>query len=278
MSNSKTGIIEVADGIYAFIQPDGGTNGGFIVGEDGVIVIEGLMTQGLTSVMKRAVSKVTSSPIRVLIVTHFHGDHSFGIQHYLPVAVVGHSECRREIIERWSESIDRFTIMRPDLADEFRGNILAPPDMVFSDTMDLYLGSRRIELLHYGRGHTRGDILVHLPKEKLVFSGDVVVEGGLPFTMDGYMSEWMAVLEKMERLEADTIIPGHGFIGDMSMVIALRGVFDYLKIETQNRFDAGMSIEQAAENITLSEFGLTLSNEQLEMPIKRFYMEFCGEL
>ena len=277
-TKAQTGIIEVAEGVYAFIQEGGATNGGFIVGDEGVIVIEGLMTQALTGIIKQAVTRVTRQPIRSLIVTHFHADHSFGNQHYLPAPVVGHAECRRELIERWDESVERFGAMRPDLAEEFRSNRMTPPDVVFDDTMALYLGSRRIELLYYGKAHTRGDILVFLPEERVVYSGDVAVEGRLPFTMDAYMSDWISVLERMEGLKADRIVPGHGLIGDISMVTTLKNVFSQLKVEARKRFDAGMSAEQAAGDIRLPEFKSLVGIDQLATPVQRLYMEFRGEL
>jgi len=89
-SQSQTGIIEVGTGAYAFIQAEGATNGGFIVGEEGVIIVEALMTKALTEHVKAEVKKVTSLPIRSVIATHFHGDHTFGNQYYLPASILGH--------------------------------------------------------------------------------------------------------------------------------------------------------------------------------------------
>ncbi len=277
-NQAQTGIIEVAAGAYAFIQEGGATNGGFIVGDEGVIVIEGLMTTALAKKVKEEVKRVTSLPIRCLILTHFHGDHSFGSQHYLPVPIVGHAECRDELIEKWDASVERFATNRPELAAEFRGVRMTPPDLVFEEKMTLYLGNRRIELIYLGKAHTRGDILVHLPQDRVLYTGDVAVNQRVPASMDAYMSSWISVLERMQTLDVETVVPGHGLIGNMTMVTDLRRFFSELRTEARQRFDAGMSVEQAAADIHFPQFQSWTGIDQLSMPVQRLHMEFRGEL
>ena len=282
-AQSQTGIIEVGANAYAFIQAEGATNGGFIVGEEGVIIVEALMTKALTEQVKAEVKKVTSLPIRSVIATHFHGDHTFGNQYYLPASILGHAECRDELIEKWDLSVERFASRYDDTdpvqAAEFRNARITPPDVVFhNEKMTLYLGNKRIELYYFGKAHTRGDILTYLPDDKLMYAGDVATNAGAPFTMDGYPASWVSVLEKLEALDVETIVPGHGPVGDKGMATTEREFLAGLTSETRKRLDSGMSVEKAVADITVPGFESWSEGEGFETSVERLYLELRGQI
>lgn len=277
-TRTQTGTIELAEGVYALIQEAGATNGGFLVGDNGVLVVEGLMTTALAKKTISEVKRVTNKPIRWLVLTHFHGDHTFGTEHFLPAAIVGHTECREELIEKWEYSVKRFSTNRPELAAEFSKVRMTPPDCVFADRLTMHLGNRRVELLYFGKAHTRGDIFIHLPQDRVMFSGDVAVNGRVPAAMNGYVSSWITVLEKAHSLDVATVVPGHGFIGDKRMVKETRDFFAELKQRTRERFDAGKSAEETARDLKLPQYASWPGIENLSIPVQRLYLEFRGEL
>ena len=153
----KTGVIEVAPNVYAFIQENCATNAGFIVSEEGVLVIDSLMTPTLAGKLYSAIKNVTTSHIRYLVNTHSHGDHVFGNQYFLPAPIVAHGNCRTELIEKFDANMQRYrgrTELIPEL-DQIRMTL---PDVTFEDRMTIRLGDREIELSFLGRAHSNSDI------------------------------------------------------------------------------------------------------------------------
>jgi cyclase len=277
-AQARTGTIEIADGVYAFIQEAGATNAGFIIGDEGVLVIDALMTAALAQKLMAEVRRVTTKPIRFLVYTHFHGDHTFGGVHFLPAAIIGHKECREELIEKWGPSVERFATMRPEFAEEFRSLRITPPDIVFTERLTVYLGGRRIELLYLGRAHTRGDVFVYLPKERVLFAGDVVVNGRVPAAMDAYITSWTAVLEQAQSLAVDVLVPGHGLLGDKQTIAEQHAFLTELKQQVRQRFEAGKSAEETAAELQFPQFASWPNIGNLSVPVQRLYLEFRGQL
>ena len=278
----QTGHIRVGANVYAFF-PESGANGGFMIGDEGVIVVEGQMTRAGAQEVKEEVKRITDLPIRSVILTHFHGDHSLGNQYFLPAPIIGHALCRDEFIEKWDYTVNRFATRYdatdPAQAAEFRSARMTPPDVVFhNDRMTLFLGERPIELLYFGWAHTRGDIFVYLPDDKVLYSGDAITSGGPPVTMHAHIGNWVSVLEKVEALDINTIVPGHGLLGGRDMVSRERQFLSQLRDEARKRYDAGVSAEKATEDITIPGFEAWAEGEQFVTGIQRLYMEFRGEL
>lgn len=284
-NQAKTGVIEVAEDVFAFIQEGGATpdpatttNGGFIVGEEGVIVVDGLMTNAMARRVQQEVKRITQAPIRCMILTHFHGDHSLANQNYLSVPIIGHSGCRADLIERWDATVENFSTRFPELAAEFHSARMVPPNLVYDRGLTLYLGSHEINLIHPGRAHTRGDTLVYLPQDRVLYAGDVVFNRQVPGTGSGHLRGWMSTLRKIQTLHVDTIVPGHGLLGDVTIVKDLHRFFSALKREAQKRFRAGMGAEEAAKDIRLPQFRSWRGIDQLAAAVQWLYTEFRSEL
>ena len=211
----KSGVIEVADNVYAYIQENCATNAGFIVSDEGVMVIDSLMTPTLAGKLYTAVRNVTKAPIRFLINTHFHGDHVFGNQYFQPAPIVAHVNCREELMEKFDGNMQRYR-GRAELIPELDQIRMTLPDVTFENRMTIHLGSREIQLSFHGRAHSNSDILLYLPEEKLLFVADLAVNKTLPAFPDGHITKWLTVLDEVAKVDANTFVPGHGPVGDRS--------------------------------------------------------------
>ena len=273
----KSGVIEVAENAYAFIQDNCATNAGFIVGDEGVIVIDSLMTPSLATKLYSAVRNVTSAPIRFMVNTHFHGDHVFGNQYFLPAPIVAHENCRTELIEKFDANMQRYyarEALRPEL-DQIKMTL---PDVTFQDRMSLRLGDREIQLIFLGRAHSNSDILLYLPDEKLLYAGDLAVNGTLPAFPDGHITKWLTVLDKVAEVDAETIVPGHGPVGDKNDFDSAQELLALLNDEIRRGYDAGLSEEDTVKQVNVGRFSNLAGQDRVGLITHMAYRAFSGEL
>ena len=273
-----TGTIEVASGIYAYIQENCATNAGFIVTEEGVLVIDSLMTPSLAGALYTAIRNITSAPIRYLVNTHFHGDHVFGNQYFLPAPIVAHSNCRIELAEKFDLNMQRYREGRPDLIPELDQVRITLPDTVFDENMTIYLGELEIQLRYLGRAHSASDIFIHLPSEKLMFVGDIAVNKTLPAFPDGHITKWISVIKKAGQIKAETIIPGHGPIGGPIEFREAEDLLVHLDNQIRGCYDAGLSVEEAKNSIDLGDFDTFMNQDRTELITRMAYLAYAGTL
>jgi glyoxylase-like metal-dependent hydrolase (beta-lactamase superfamily II) len=206
----------IAPGVYSAIAPpalNGGSNSAVIVNRDDVVVVDSHMTPEAGRVLLQDIKTLTDKPVRFLINTHFHYDHTDGNQAFTPaIDIIGHEYTRA----RLSAASYMTTGMLGNLLSS--GNALAaslnglkptPPNVTLSDHMTLWRGDREIRLLYFGRGHTGGDVVVYLPRERVVCTGDLLVNG-IANLIDGFVDVWPDALEKLRPLDFTDVIPGHG--------------------------------------------------------------------
>ena len=182
-------------------------NNGWIIFEDYVLVVDANYPAGARLMISK-IRSLTDKPIRFAFDTHHHGDHAYGNQVYVeagavPVAHTGViDEMRRKEPRNWEEDLK----YRPDMKDTKlkAPSVLFPKELYFDD------GKHRVELMHLGVAHTHGDAVAWLPKEKILFTGDVCVNGPYNFVGDGDVGKWIATLEAAKKLGATTICTGHG--------------------------------------------------------------------
>ncbi len=207
---------EIAPGVYSAIAPpalNGGSNSAVIVNKDDVMVVDSHMTPEAGRVLLQEIKTLTDKPVRFLVNTHFHYDHTDGNQAFTPaIDIIGHEYTR----SRLTASNYRTTGMLGNLLAS--GNALAsslkdlqptPPNVTLSDHMTLWRGDREIRLLYLGRGHTGGDVVVYLPKERVVCTGDLLVHD-IANLIDGFVNVWPDALEKLRAIDFTDVIPGHG--------------------------------------------------------------------
>jgi len=236
----------VAEGIYHAVGTGAisvGCNAAIIINPDDVLVVDSHATPAAAWALVEQLRTITDKPIRHVINTHFHWDHAHGNQLFGPeVEVIGHEFTRRMLAEGAStrgRSYEMFIGNLPPQIAQLTAQVAAmaegapreklreqlriqeqyreaqasvtprPPGVTFTDRLTLYRGGREIQLLFLGRGHTGGDIVVYLPKERVVATGDLL-GAGPSYLGDGYLSEWGATLDRLRALEFETVLPGHG--------------------------------------------------------------------
>jgi glyoxylase-like metal-dependent hydrolase (beta-lactamase superfamily II) len=206
---SAASLVQVAAGVFAYVQPDGSwmiNNTGVVTGPDGSgLLVDTTSTEARNRALLAAAATVAPGRPRMLVNTHHHGDHTFG--NWLMPAdtpIIGHALCREDVLA--AGLIASAVLTGPDY-----GHLeVRPPDVTFTGSMTLYLGERRVELHWLGPAHTRGDVAVWLPEEKVVFAGDVAFAGGQPFLAEGSLAGYPAALAAVRRLQPEVLVPGHG--------------------------------------------------------------------
>ena len=277
----KSGLQEIAPNVFAHIHSGVGwdiCNSGFIVGDDGVLVIDAMMVASQVRTYLEEIRKVTDKPIRYLVNTHHHVDHSFGNQFYLPTDVVSHRGCRESMITAGAD-VESLSQRYPQYRDDWVQSRLTPASITYEDKMIVHLGDRVIELLHPGPAHTYGDTLVYLPREKVLFTGDVAFQYLTPLARDGHVSNWIKVTNGiLKDVNATTLVMGHGPVSGKEAVSWTLKYLRLVKRVSKSHFDQGASVEDASRAVRLGEFADWVDPERVMINVQRLYQEFRGEL
>lgn len=237
------GLYELADGVYDYvIEGVIQLNAGIVVGDDAVAVIDTGTTEADARALLGAVASVTDLPVRYVINTHHHGDHSFGNWWFLPAVVLGHSRCRLRLVgDEGASHRDTLASHLPMAREQIRAVPLAPPNLTFDGHLDLRLGDQSMRLAYLGRGHTDNDIAIGIDGADVAFVGDLIEESGPPIVSDGYPADWGPTLRKLSAAMVDRFVPGHGNVVDTMFVATQAGAFETLAkvcVETGNPADA----------------------------------------
>ncbi|WP_394621705.1 MBL fold metallo-hydrolase [Lentzea sp. JNUCC 0626] len=208
-STGQPELVEVAPGVHGYVQPDGSwmiNNTGVVVGSDGtLLLVDTTSTEARNRALLASVASVCPADPSYVVNTHHHGDHTFG-NWLVPSAttIIGHDACRDEVIA--AGLLASQVLAGPDY-----GHIeVRPPSLTYTTTLTLHLGTRVVELHHPGPAHTRGDTVVWLPAERVLFTGDLVFAGGQPFLAEGSIHGYLSALEFLRAFDADVVVPGHG--------------------------------------------------------------------
>lgn len=269
--------IRLADGVYAFIGENGSTNSGFVVTEEGVVVIDSQGPSELALTLRSKIRSVTDRPVIYVINTHYHGDHTFGNQYFTEDlrAIISHEATRELLIERDASHRDMFLkFFGPESLLDFK---LTLPQVTFTDRLTLRAGEKTLELIHVPKAHTEGDIYVYLPDEKILFSGDLLYKGRLPFLNDGdSLGAINAInaIEELLALEAVRIVPGHGGLSTSDDADAYKGYLTDLRAEVKRLKESGKTLEEVKSGIRLPKYSLWLMyNEWLPANAAKVYTE-----
>jgi cyclase len=283
MASWDSMVKEVAPGAYAFIQGGGPgrdnmgvSNCGFVVGEEGVLVIDTTIAPLHAQALRDAIRKVTDKPFRHVIITHRHADHFNGTQYFPGAEVISHPLVRTQILRE-----EKGPEFWPKQAGQALGNEprkLIVPQLTFEGKLTLYDGPTIVECLQLGPAHTYGDTIVSLPQYGVMWLGDIAFFHVAPWLHEANPSGWIEVCRQIERLPVKTIIPGHGPIGGKAELADMRGYLEVLKHESRLRFDRGLSAGAAAAQIRLGKYDNWVGPERLVMGVQRFYQEFRGQL
>lgn len=221
---------EVGDGIWAYTA-QGDPNSGVIIGDRSVMIVEAQATPRLANKVIEKVRSVTDKPISHVVLTHYHAVRVLGASAYNADQIIMSDAARAMVIERGQEDWDSEFQRFPRL---FEGHESIPsltyPTTTFSEAMTVYLGNRRINLMHLGRAHTAGDIVVHVPDQNVMFTGDIVEYQSACYCGDGYFGEWGHTLDNIQAFDVDAIAPGRGdaLIGKKMVNAAIENTRDFV--------------------------------------------------
>jgi len=285
------GLHEVADGVWAYLQPDGGwgwSNAGLVTSDGASLLVDTLFDLRLTAEMLEAMRRVTPAAheIGTVVNTHANGDHCYGNSLVAGSEIVASARCAEEMAQLPPSAMASVIRAAPTLgaAGEFLARIFAPfsfddipeapPTTTFEGRLDLSVGDRRVTLLEVGPAHTGGDVVVHLPDEGIVFTGDILFHGGHPIVWAGPVANWVTACDRVLDLGAAVVVPGHGPLATPAAVADLKGYFEHLTSEARPRHAAGMSALDAARDIDLGPYAGWGEAERVVANVRALYRDF----
>jgi glyoxylase-like metal-dependent hydrolase (beta-lactamase superfamily II) len=288
------GLHQLGSGCWAYLQPDGSwgwSNAGLIESDGAALLVDTLFDLRLTREMLEAMRRATRAAERIgtVVNTHANGDHCYGNSLVRGASIVASKACAEEMAQVTPAVLAGMVASADSLgaagaffkrafgAFEFEGIEIVPPDRTFEGRLELRVGSKPVELIEVGPAHTRGDVLVHSPSDRAIFTGDILFIGGTPVMWHGPVANWIRACERIEALDVDHVVPGHGPVTDRRGARAVREYLGYVRDEARRRFDAGMSVEQAARDIALGEYRNWLDHERIAVNVDTLYREFAGD-
>src|SRR5438105_7124450 len=271
MARYEKGLREVGDGLYAYLQPDGGwgwSNAGLVVDGERTLLIDTLFDLKLTEEMLRAMRDAVpaAASIDTLVNTHANGDHCYGNQLLGGARIVASQRTAAEMTELPPAAMAALVAQAPQMGElgaffldcfgafAFDGIELVLPGETFSGELTLRVGDRELQLIEVGPAHTRGDTLVHSPQQRVLFSGDILFAGAHPIAWAGPVSNWIAACDRILAMDRELIVPGHGPLADQGSIRELKGYFEYLYEQAHAHHAAGRTSLEAARAISLDRW------------------------
>jgi glyoxylase-like metal-dependent hydrolase (beta-lactamase superfamily II) len=210
LAEKRERFVQLAENAYC-LTAEGDPNTGVIIGDDGVMVIDTRATPVMAEDVIRHVRSVTEKPIRYVLLSHYHAVRVMGASAYKAQYVIASQGTYELIQERGRQDFESEVQRFPRL---FRSVESVPgltwPNLVFDRSLTLWLGKTEVEIKHVGKGHSKGDTIAWLPREKVLFSGDLVEEGSAPYAGDAYFKQWPETLERLRGFGAEKLVPGRG--------------------------------------------------------------------
>jgi glyoxylase-like metal-dependent hydrolase (beta-lactamase superfamily II) len=293
MSYAK-GLREVGDGLYAYLQPDGGwgwSNAGLVIDGESTLLIDTLFDLRLTEEMLQSMRRAVPAAARIdtLVNTHANGDHCYGNQLVGDARIVASERTAAEMTELPPAAMAALVEQAPKMGElgefflhcfgafDFQGIELVLPQQTFSGELPMRVGDRELRLIEVGPAHTRGDTLVHVPADSVLFTGDILFSGAHPIAWAGPVSNWIAACERILALEVEVIVPGHGPPAGPAAVRELQAYFEYLYEQARVCHAEGMTALQAARSIALDRWADWGERERLVVNIANIYGELNGD-
>jgi glyoxylase-like metal-dependent hydrolase (beta-lactamase superfamily II) len=293
--NYTKGLHDLGDGCYAYLQPDGGwgwSNAGLVADAGESLLVDTLFDLKLTGEMldtMRLAEPKAATQIDTLINTHSNGDHCFGNELVNGAQIVASKACAEEMahdggagrlaeMKRNSSALGEAGKFFAEIFApfDFEGINVAMPTRTFEHRLDLRVGSKTVRLIEVGPAHTRGDVLAQAVEDRVMYTGDILFIEGHPIIWEGPIRNWIAACQLIIDADVDVIVPGHGPITDKKGVAALKGYFEYIEREARRRYDAGMTVLEAARDISLADYSSWGDAERIIVNVASLYREFSA--
>ncbi|NCN84360.1 MAG: MBL fold metallo-hydrolase [Sphingomonadales bacterium] len=284
----EKGLVETGDGLYAYLQPDGGwgwSNAGLITDGGQSLLVDTLFDASLTREMLGVMADaagVGADDIGIIVNTHGNGCCAHA-------EVIASAASAREMSELPASQLAAIMAQARAMgpAGQYLVDIFGSfdftdveeklPTQTFSGEYRLMVGDKKVDLIEVGPAHTAGDVLIHVPGDKTVFTGDILFIEGTPIMWAGPVGNWIAACDKIISFKAETIVPGHGPITDVHGVRRVQDYLRYIDQEARKRFDAGLSVRDAAHDIRLGDFSSWGDSERIAVNISTLYREYSGD-
>lgn len=294
MIDFTKGLHKISERCYAYLQPDGSwgwSNAGLITDGQRSILIDTLFDLVLTQEMLDEISEkaVSNETIDTLVITHANGDHVYGNELVKGAEIIASKACAEEMADTSPQLLADLMKAAPTMGEtghyftqcfskfNFEGIELTLPTQTFEKQMELELGDKEIQLIEVGPCHTRGDVIVCVPDDRVVYAGDILFIGGTPIMWAGPVRNWIHACDFMLDMGVDTFVPGHGPITDKNGVESIKSYWLYIETETRKRYDDGMNAADAAFDIDLGPYSSWGEKERIAINVSALYKEFEGD-
>ncbi|MEV7615597.1 MBL fold metallo-hydrolase [Streptomyces sp. NPDC089799] len=274
MTADQPYLVQPAPGVHAYVQPDGGwclNNAGFVTDGGETLLVDTAATLRRARALREAVVAAGAPLPRLVVNTHHHGDHTYGNCVFTPEALVlGHDGARSEQLAAGHQ----LEMIWP--STDFGAVEITAPTLTYNDRMTLHIGGTEVRVLHPGVAHTTGDSIVWLPRQGVVFTGDLVFSEGTPFVAMGSVAGSLRALELLRSLDAATVIPGHGPLTDPSAYDATERYLRFVEELAREGRGKGLTPLETARQADLREFARWRESERLVANLHRAYAELDG--
>ena len=265
---------EIGDRVFVRRYKFYDQNIGVVLGGDDVLLIDTRSTHAQAREINDDLRELTSKPVTIVVDTHGHFDHAFGNHVFRPATIWGHVGCGPFLERTGDVRRARIAAEMPEMAADLAEVVIDPPDRTFAETAYLDVGDRRVELRHVGRGHTDHDIVIGIPDARVLFAGDLIENGNVPFYNDGYPLDWPETALRVADLAFGVVVPGHGDNGDRAFVedqaAAIAAIAGLAR-----RVNAGeLTVDEAVAMTPFPAF----PPDEVRRPIERGVAQLRGEL
>ena len=286
IGDARFDVKRVANGVHVAVAAPAykvNSNTAIIESDDGVTIVDTHSKPSAARVIVERLREISSKPVRYVVNTHFHWDHWHGNEVY-PAAypgaeIITNQLTREAMVKKGLKRIQDHARQVPGEVERLRSELAAAggadqraklqadlrlaesylaevralrpalPTMAFERTMKLYRRDREIHLLYLGRAHTEGDVFVHLPKERVVITGDAVI-GWTPFMGDGYPEDWVSTIDRLAELDWDTLIMGHGEPAGRDWLRTFRGYIHDMVETVREEAATGATLDEVKQRVT----------------------------
>ena len=287
---------EIASGQFAYLQPSGTcgySNAGLITDSGEALLVDTLFDERLTAEMLagvKAVSGLGVRDIRTLVNTHANGDHTYGNRLLTDAVIIASATAAHEMavedrveviagIMKQAGTLGELGVFLESIfgAFDFDGVQQRFPDQTFTGEKRINVGDKAVHLIEVGPAHTAGDILVHVPADRTVYTGDILFIDGTPIVWAGPVANWLAACNRILTMDVEAIVPGHGPLTDKAGVRRMRHYLAFVENETRKRHAAGLGSWEIAQDLARSEFGGWQDAERIAVTVDTIVRELNGD-
>ena len=289
------GMHDLGGGAWAYLQPNGTwgwSNAGLVIDGDEALLVDTLFDERLTAEMLSTMKRDAgfgADDIKTVVNTHSNGDHTFGNRLVRNAAIVASAACAKEM-ETEAPPAMLAEMMRNTKAMgelgaffeeafgpfDFAGVTLRLPDRTFSGEETVKVGDKDVKLIEVGPAHTAGDVLVHVPADRVVYTGDILFIGGTPIAWAGPVKRWIDACDRILAMDVEAIVPGHGPVTDKAGARRMQDYLVHVDRQARKRHAAGMDSWEAAQDIAIDEFRDWTDAGRIAVTVDTIYREIDG--